>query len=149
MTKIKKNYSTGKVQENQKHILVVDDEDLFLYSLEFFLTQANFKVTLKDSAKIALELIKNESHSFDLLILDILIPGFSGLDLIARMKSLDINIPIIVISGFANREIEILKKNSNIKGYLLKPFSYKELLEMVNTIFQISENSGVDTNGCD
>lgn len=134
-------------QKSQKHILIVDDERLFLYSLEFFLSQANFKVTLENSAKVALELIKREKHSFDLLILDILIPGFSGLDLIAGLNSLNISIPTIVITGFANEELGSVRKNSNIKGYLSKPFSYKDLLEMVNTVLGKKEN-GVKTNGC-
>ena len=131
----------------QKHILVVDDEKLFLHSLEFFLTQANFKVTLRNSAKVALELLKKDSHSFDLLILDILIPEFSGLDLIAALKFLNISIPIIVITGFANREIESLLKKKNIRGYLNKPFPYKDLLEMVHAEFQKIEENGVDRNG--
>jgi DNA-binding NtrC family response regulator len=133
-------------QDHQKHILVVDDETLFLHSLEFFLTRARFDVTLKSSARDALELLKEDHHRFDLLILDILIPEFSGLDLIDALIDLKIPIPIIVITGYASREIESKLEQCNIKGYLNKPFPYKELLVMVESVFADNTESGEDSH---
>jgi DNA-binding NtrC family response regulator len=133
---------------SQKHILVVDDEILFLYSLEFFLTRASYEVTLKSSAREALELLKADRERYDLLILDILIPEFTGLDLIDALTSLEISIPIIVITGYATREIESKVRQCNIKGYLCKPFPYKELLDIVEDVLQTKEIKGESTDDC-
>ena len=142
--KKKKEIDTVKAADGPRvnnHVLVVDDEKLMLYSLEFLLVQAELRVTLLDSAKEALVLLKKQREKFDLLILDLVLAEFSGIELIDALDRLHIPIPIIVITGYATPEIESKLRNSNIIGYLNKPFQYGELLEMVGKVLDITKRS--------
>lgn len=142
--KKKKEIDTAKAADSPRannHVLVVDDEKLMLYSLEFLLVQAECRVTLLDSAKDALDLLRRQPEAYGLLILDLVLAEFSGIELIDALDRLDITIPIIVITGYATPEIESKLRNSNIIGYLNKPFQYGELLEMVGKVLDISKKS--------
>jgi len=136
-----------KEAKTTKHILVVDDEKLMLYSLEFLLVQANYEVTLLDSAKEALNVLRQKRENFDLLILDLVLPEFSGIDLIDALKKTNIEIPIIVITGYASPGIESKLNQSNIMGFLNKPFQYDELLEAVREVLNNVKHLNQIKNG--
>jgi len=113
------------------HILVVDDDDRIRELVKQYLEEKNFIVTTaKDSAdaKKKIEIIK-----FDILILDIMMPGQSGLSLTKEIKEKD-NTPIILLTakGEAIDRIEGLELGAD--DYLGKPFEPKELLLRINNI---------------
>ena len=106
------------------HILVVDDDEGIRSLVKKYLNEKNYLVTTAGNAEEASKKIK--IIKFDLIILDIMMPGKSGLDFLNEYKN-DINTPIILLTakGEPNERIEGLEKGAD--DYLPKPFEPKEL----------------------
>ncbi len=106
------------------HILVVDDDDRIRDLIKQYLTENNFLITTSNSAEDAKK--KNSIIKFDLIILDIMMPGKTGLEFTIENKD-NINTPIILLTakGEASERIEGLEIGAD--DYLPKPFEPKEL----------------------
>ena len=115
------------------HILVVDDDDGIRLLVKKYLNENNYIVTTASNAEDALEKVK--IIKFDLLILDIMMPGKSGLDFIRENKQ-KLKTPIILLTakGEANERIEGLEIGAD--DYLPKPFEPKELLLRIKNIIE-------------
>ena len=113
------------------HILVVDDDDGIRSLVKKYLNENNFLVTTADSAENASEKIK--IIKFDLIILDIMMPGKNGLEFIKDNKSkLDTPIILLTAKGEASERIEGLEMGAD--DYLPKPFEPKELILRIKNI---------------
>ena len=120
------------------HILVVDDDDGIRSLVQQYLTKQNFLVTTASNAEEALE--KTSLIKFDLIVLDIMMPGKSGLELTKENKK-KINTPIILLTakGEANERVEGLESGAD--DYLAKPFEPRELiLRIENIIHKTKKN---------
>ena len=115
------------------HILVIDDDDGIRSLVKKYLNENHYLVTTADNAEDALEKVK--IIKFDLLILDIMMPGKSGLDFIKENKK-KLKTPIILLTakGEANDRIEGLEIGAD--DYLPKPFEPKELLLRIQNIIE-------------
>ena len=103
---------------------MVDDDEGIRSLVKKYLNENNFLVTTADSAENASEKIK--IVKFDLIILDIMMPGKSGLDLIKDHKK-DLNTPIILLTAKGEASERIKGLESGADDYLPKPFEPKEL----------------------
>ncbi|WP_435089875.1 response regulator [Candidatus Pelagibacter bacterium nBUS_30] len=113
------------------HILVVDDDDGIRSLVKKYLNENNFLVTTADSAENALEKIK--IIKFDLIILDIMMPGQSGLEFIQdNKKKLDTPVILLTAKGEAYERVEGLEIGAD--DYLPKPFEPKELILRIKNI---------------
>ena len=115
------------------HILVVDDDDGIRSLVKKYLNENKYLVTTANSAEDAAEKIK--IIEFDLIILDIMMPGKSGLEFIQENKK-KIDTPIILLTakGEANERIEGLEVGAD--DYLPKPFEPKELILRIQNIIK-------------
>ena len=115
------------------HILVVDDDDGIRGLVKKYLNENNFIVSTANSAEDAS--MKVELIKFDLIILDIMMPGKNGLEFIEDHKQ-DLNTPIILLTakGKANERVEGLEIGAD--DYLPKPFEPKELLLRIKNILK-------------
>jgi len=113
------------------HILVVDDDDGIRSLVKQYLIENNFLVTTADSAESAVEKIL--IIKFDLIVLDIMMPGKSGLDFTQEYK-LKIDTPIILLTakGEASERVKGLEIGAD--DYLPKPFEPKELILRIKNI---------------
>ena len=113
------------------HILVVDDDDGIRSLVKKYLNENNYLVTTANSAEDASEKIK--ILKFDLIILDIMMPGKSGLEFIEDHKK-DLDTPIILLTakGEANERVQGLEIGAD--DYLPKPFEPKELTLRIQNI---------------
>jgi two-component system phosphate regulon response regulator OmpR len=113
------------------HILVVDDDDGIRSLVKQYLTENNFLVTTANSAEDASE--KISIIKFDLIVLDIMMPGQNGLEFTQEHKN-KINTPIILLTakGEAIERVEGLEVGAD--DYLPKPFEPKELLLRIKNI---------------
>ena len=113
------------------HILVVDDDDGIRSLVKKYLNENNYLVTSAKSAEDAIE--KTSLIKFDLIVLDIMMPGKSGLEFTNEYKK-KINTPIILLTakGEANERVEGLESGAD--DYLPKPFEPKELVLRINNI---------------
>ena len=113
------------------HILVVDDDDGIRLLVKKYLNENNFLVTTANSAEDASEKIK--IIKFDLIILDIMMPGKNGLEFIKdNKKKLDSPIILLTAKGEANERVEGLEIGAD--DYLPKPFEPKELILRIKNI---------------
>tara|TARA_B100000787_G_scaffold166944_1_gene152915 strand:- start:850 stop:1527 length:678 start_codon:yes stop_codon:yes gene_type:complete len=113
------------------HILVVDDDEGIRTLVKKYLNENNFLITTAESAENASEKIK--IIKFDLIILDIMMPGKSGLEFLQDHKK-ELNTPIILLTakGEANERISGLEIGAD--DYLSKPFEPKELILRIKNI---------------
>jgi len=121
------------------HILVVDDDDGIRSLVKQYLTENNFLITTAVSAEDASE--KTAIIKFDLVVLDIMMPGKNGLEFIQEHKK-KINTPIILLTakGEVDERIEGLEVGAD--DYLSKPFEPKELiLRIKNILNKTKKNS--------
>ena len=118
--------------ENYKsHILVVDDDDGIRELVKQFLNQNNYLVTTAKSSEDALEKVK--IIKFDLIVLDIMMPGKSGLEFTnENKKKIDTPIILLTAKGEASERVEGLEIGAD--DYLAKPFEPKELILRINNI---------------
>jgi len=124
--------------ENYKaHILVVDDDDGIRELVKQFLNQNKYLVTTAKSSEDALDKVK--IIKFDLIVLDIMMPGKSGLEFTNENKK-KLNTPIILLTakGEASERVEGLEIGAD--DYLAKPFEPKELILRINNILSKTKN---------
>jgi two-component system phosphate regulon response regulator OmpR len=113
------------------HILVVDDDDGIRSLVKKFLNENNYLVTTADSAEDASDKIK--IIKFDLIVLDIMMPGKNGLEFIEEnKKKLDTPVILLTAKGEAKERIEGLEVGAD--DYLPKPFEPKELILRIKNI---------------
>ena len=119
------------MKEFEAHILVVDDDKGIRELVKEYLDQNNFIITTAKDASDALE--KTKIIKFDLIILDIMMPGMSGLEFLRENKNiLDTPIILLTAKGEANDRIAGLEKGAD--DYLPKPFEPKELILRIKNI---------------
>ena len=115
------------------HILVVDDDEGIRTLVKKYLNENNYLVTTANSAEDAFE--KIQIIKFDLIILDIMMPGKSGLEFIKEnQKKLDTPVILLTAKGEANERVEGLEVGAD--DYLPKPFEPKELILRIQNIIQ-------------
>lgn len=118
----------------KKRIILTDDEELLLEGLAGILEKAGYMVETAKDGKEALDKIiesRDKNVLFDLMIVDIRMPNLTGIELLDELKSENISIPSIAITGFrdtANMKELVLK---GCDAYLLKPFEPEKLLDCV------------------
>ena len=106
--------------EKKSHILCIDDDDKIRELLEMFLQKHNFIVT---SAKDAFEGEKiSELFTFDLIILDIMMPKKSGIEFLSKFRKSNSNVPIIMLTANSQLEQKTKSYKSGCDDYLIKPF---------------------------
>ena len=120
------------------HILVVDDDEGIRTLVKKYLNENNYLVTTANSAEDAFE--KIQIIKFDLIILDIMMPGKSGLEFIKEnQKKLDTPVILLTAKGEANERVEGLEVGAD--DYLPKPFEPKELVLRIQNIIQKTKKS--------
>ena len=115
------------------HILVVDDDEGIRTLVKKYLNENNYLVTTANSAEDAIE--KIQIIKFDLIILDIMMPGKSGLEFIKEnQKKLDTPVILLTAKGEANERVEGWEVGAD--DYLPKPFEPKELILRIQNIIR-------------
>ena len=115
------------------HILVVDDDDGIRSLVKKYLNENNYLVTTANSAEDATKKVK--IIQFDLIILDIMMPGKSGLEFIQEnQKKLETPIILLTAKGETNERVEGLEIGAD--DYLAKPFEPKELILRIKNIIK-------------
>ena len=114
------------------HILIVDDDKRILQLINDYLIKNNFRISTADNAIKAREKIEN--IEFDLIILDIMMPGESGLKLTDTLKKNNFKTPILLLSALGNPDDRIKGLEIGANDYLTKPFEPKELLLRIKNL---------------
>ena len=127
------------MEKNRIHILVVDDDDRIRDLLKDYLTKNNYMVSTAENANEAKT--KIEHFKFEIIILDVMMPGQNGYELTKEIKK-HLKIPIILLTAKGEVENRIKGLELGADDYIGKPFEPKELLLRIKNI--IEKNNKID-----
>ena len=129
------------MENKEIHILVVDDDNRIRDLLKEYLNENNYIVSTSEDAENAK--FKISQFKFDLIVLDIMMPGQNGYDLTKEIKQ-SIEVPIILLTAKGEVENRIKGLELGADDYLSKPFEPKELLLRIKNI--TNKNNQIDLN---
>jgi two-component system phosphate regulon response regulator OmpR len=121
-------------QEDPAHILVVDDDARLRALLQRFLTEQGFRVSTAENAATARAALAD--MAFDLLVLDVMMPGESGLELTAALRAEGQEVPILMLTARGAPDDRIAGLEQGVDDYLAKPFDPRELALRMRTILR-------------
>ena len=110
-------------------ILLVDDDPVVRDSLGKWFVSEGYRVETVSSARQALELVQHDS--WDVALLDIKMPGMDGMELQARLRDIDPEMPLIIMTGYASVETAVQALKRGAYDYITKPFDPDELVHLV------------------
>ncbi|PYI56956.1 response regulator transcription factor [Paenibacillus flagellatus] len=117
-----------------KSILVVEDEPTLARLLSYNLSQEGYRTTLIDHGGEGLQAALQ--HPFDLIILDIMLPGMNGFEVLAKLRQKGVKTPVIILTA-RNAEEEVVQGlKAGADDYITKPFGVAELLARVSAVMR-------------
>jgi two-component system phosphate regulon response regulator OmpR len=125
------------VDENTPHILIVDDDTRIRTLLKKYLSDNGFRTTIAADGREALA--QMEHLAFDLVVLDIMMPDLSGLEVTERLRRRKNPVPVLLLTARADVEDRIAGLSIGADDYLTKPFDPKELVLRINSILRRSQ----------
>ena len=117
---------------NGKTVLVVDDEEGIREIIAEVLLHEGFRVLAAANGREALGIAT--SIGVDLVVTDLMMPEMNGWRLLARLRELQLNVPVVLITGYMNREGQEVLTSRDIAGFLTKPVKIDEIVKMANRI---------------
>ena len=123
-------------EEKKIHLLVVEDEESFIDALEIGLDREGFKVTIARNGQEALD--KFEEGKFDAILLDLMLPKVSGLDVCRTIRAKS-DIPIIIVSAKSEEVDMVLMLEIGADDYVTKPYRLRELVARIREVLRRRE----------
>jgi len=117
-----------------RHILVIEDNKDLAHLLELHLRDLSYEVDLAFDGDEGLA--KAESNDFDLIILDLMLPGLDGLEICKRLRQKPAYTPILILTSKSTELDRVLGLEMGADDYVTKPFSIRELMARVKAIFR-------------
>ena len=124
-------------------ILIVDDEYNLADAIKSMLQKQKYIVEIKTNGEDGLD--EALSDSYDLIILDVMLPGMNGFDILKEIRKENINSKVIMLSAKSAIDDKMMGFNGGANDYLTKPFHMDELLARVNLQLRTNDN-GVESN---
>jgi DNA-binding response OmpR family regulator len=116
------------------NILILEDDTLFAESLEDFLSEANFDVTLCSDGEMALD--KSYENNYDLLLLDVNVPKLNGFEVLQSIRKQNDETPAIFLTSFKDKESVLKGFDRGADDYLKKPVDLDELLSRIKALLK-------------
>ncbi len=128
-----------------KRILIIEDNQDIANLVSMHLKDADYAVEIENNGKTGLERAK--SSSFQLIILDLMLPGLDGLQICRELRGQHINTPILMLTAKSSEVDRVLGLEIGADDYLTKPFSIQELLARVKAMFRRIECYQQESDG--
>ncbi len=128
----KKTYEP--IPKGNKRILFVDDERLMTETVKTMLERLGYHVNAKMSSVDALDLFREDPHSFDLVITDMTMPKMTGDQLTKALLQIRADMPIILCTGHSNRIDEEKAMELGVRAFVLKPIVVREMAEAIRRV---------------
>ncbi|MGP1385504.1 MAG: response regulator transcription factor [Thainema sp.] len=140
--------SRAKAQVGLGRILVVEDEEIIRDTVALALTDEGYDVITAEDGRRALEIMTelqdaqaHEAQSFDLVVLDLMLPHVNGLDLCRLLRHQENNVPILVLSAKGTETDRVVGLEVGADDYLTKPFGMRELIARCRALLRRSRGS--------
>jgi DNA-binding response OmpR family regulator len=115
-------------------ILVVEDEQKVANALQEGLTGERYEVVVERTGEGAFYRISTES--FDLILLDVMLPGRDGLEVLTTLRNSGVDTPVLVLTARDTLEDRVLGLDSGADDYLVKPFAFEEMLARIRALLR-------------
>jgi len=122
----------------RKHILVVEDEQHLGTGIKYNLEAEGYRVTLVVDGPTAVRLFEADHYAFDLILLDLMLPGMSGYKICEIIREAGSTVPILILSARSLSEDRTRGFDLGANQYLTKPFDLDELLSRVKNLLRLS-----------
>jgi len=129
-----------------QNILIIEDDADIAESLHYNLRREGYRVTIAESGEKGLRLALDEKAPPSLIVLDLMLPGMSGLELCRRLRreTQTKTTPIIMVTAKAAEGDKITGLETGADDYIVKPFSLKELIARVRAVLRRAEKESTD-----
>lgn len=126
-------------QRYSKTILVTDDEEHILELIKFNLEREGYNVLLCENGEDSISIVQN--NAIDLVVLDLMLPGIDGIEVLKRLRKMDKfeKLPVIMLTAKSEESDRILGLEIGADDYITKPFSVRELVARIKAVLRRSE----------
>jgi two-component system phosphate regulon response regulator OmpR len=135
--------SITELDRQNTHILIVDDDDRIRLLLQKYLSRAGYRTSVAENAANARQ--RMQGLSYDLLIIDVMMPGEDGLSFSKDLRE-GSDVPIILLTAKGEVEDRISGLKSGVDDYVTKPFEPEELLLRIDNIFRRTGQAVMSNN---
>jgi two-component system, OmpR family, alkaline phosphatase synthesis response regulator PhoP len=126
----------------RRRILVVEDDRILRQALSFNLTREGYDVTTAADGEAALEAARNQR--LDLVLLDVMLPGMSGVEVLRVLRRDGIGAPVIIVSAKGDEIDRVVGLKVGADDYVTKPFSRPELLARIEAVLRRKPSEAID-----
>jgi len=133
--------------EKKPRILIVEDEEKIARLLELELTYENYEIKKVYDGLEAFT--KFQEEDWDLILLDIMIPGLSGIEVLRRIRSSNTNVPVILLTAKDSIEDKVAGLDLGANDYVTKPFQIEELLARIRAVFRTNVSTNAVSSSVD
>ncbi|WP_457569846.1 response regulator transcription factor [Desulfurobacterium sp.] len=128
-------------------IAVVEDDMEIANILKLALSREGYKVRVFDTSEKLLNNIIEYQQDYDLIILDVMLPGMEGRDACKLLRDRKIDVPVLILTALSGEDDKVKGLDSGADDYLTKPFSIKELLARVRALLRRHGEVSVSSAG--
>ncbi|MCR2821659.1 response regulator transcription factor [Lederbergia panacisoli] len=121
---------------NKPRILIVEDEEKIARLLEIELTSEGYETEKVYDGMEGFAIFQKEK--WDLILLDVMLPGLSGIELLRRIRSTELNIPVILLTAKDSVEDKVAGLDLGANDYITKPFQIEELLARIRAALRLN-----------
>ncbi len=116
------------------HVLIVEDEAKVAQALEEGLEREGYEVTVARTGEEGYYLL--DARSFDLVVLDLMLPGRSGLEILGTIRARDRGIPVLILTARDTVQDRVVGLDTGADDYLVKPFAFPELAARIRALLR-------------
>lgn len=128
-------------QNDHPHVLVVDDEDVVRSILSRFLQRRGYQVTLACSGREGLEKVTHAVDAFDLVILDMIMPGMTGDAVLEGVRRVAPGLPVVIFSGHADTDLCTSLLNRGATAVVAKRTPFERLLQVCGSAINDAQHN--------
>jgi len=125
-------------------ILIVEDEPKVASFIKKGLEDSNYEAEIAYDGLSAYKLASQ--YHFDLFILDVIIPGITGLDLCKKLKDLNQDIPVLMLTALGTTDDKLFGFDAGADDYMIKPFEFRELLARIRVLLKSANKVSDQSN---
>jgi CheY-like chemotaxis protein len=122
------------VMKGSGRILVVNDEEVMRITAQAILEDLGYEVILANDGEQAVKIYEKNQENIDLVILDMVMPIMNGRDCYLRLKQQDVNVRVLLASGFSREDDIQEMKINGLKGFIRKPYSRSSFSQIVHKV---------------
>lgn len=126
------------MSDNAKKIVIVEDEPSLVFTLQDTLENEGYRVFVAKTGQEGVDIVKQEKP--DLMVLDLMLPGMSGFEVCEKVRGMDYNFPILMLTAKDQETDKVTGLNIGADDYMTKPFGVKELLARIKARLRRAEN---------